>query len=281
MEATIARSAPLSDAIIIAVSALVDDAQADSYRQPSHSEITFEFERVDLAQCDPNSQGNPVGKAKRVRAVLSWALENDPEAGEQLVSSLVAHVRACGGFRPDSSNYVGQEAITNAKSAFREEGYDFASTGELRPIVLDTLEGAELTSALKAYSRRAKRGAEDAALVTGTGKDLLEATAAHIITERSGGYPTTANFPTLLGQAFIQLGLSIPNQPPTATSPSQARFQSALYDAACAVNNLRNKQGTGHGRPWLPTVTDDEARAAIELMGAIAEYLLGVHGALP
>jgi len=34
--------------------------------------------------------------------------------------------------------------------------------------------------------RRAKRGAADAALVTGTGKDLLEAVAAHVLQQRYG-----------------------------------------------------------------------------------------------
>jgi len=47
-----------------------------------------------------------------------------------------------------------------------------------------------------------------------------------------------------------------------------------LYELGCAVNNLRNKQGTGHGRPFLPTVSDNEAKAAIESMGMISEFLL-------
>ena len=58
--------------------------------------------------------------------------------------------------------------------------------------------------------RREKRGAENAALVTGTGKDLLEATAAHILVERWGAYSSSANFPTLLGQAFVALGFATP-----------------------------------------------------------------------
>lgn len=195
----VSTSAPISDSIIIAVSRLVDDAQAEAYRQPSHSNITYEFERVSLVHCDPNTLGSPVGKAKRVRAVLGWALENDLDAGQLLVANMVSHLRGCGGFRPESPNYVGEHVIQDAVSAFREEGFELSTTGELRAILLDTLTGVELTAALNAYSRRAKRGAEDAALVTGTGKDLLEATAAHILVERSGGNPTISNFPTLLG----------------------------------------------------------------------------------
>jgi hypothetical protein len=103
-----------------------------------------------------------------------------------LVQSLVAVIRGHGGFRETSPNYVGQQSIENAIAAFAEEGYELAHDGQLRRKLLDNLAGATLTQALGAYVRRAKRGADDAALVTGTGKDLLEAIAAHIHLERYG-----------------------------------------------------------------------------------------------
>src|SRR5262249_12979712 len=155
--------------------------------------------------------GQTVGKEKRVRATLSWALENNPEAGASLVANLISMIRASGGFRESSSNYVGAEAVRNAVDAFKAEGYVLTHDGELMSQLLDGLRGVELTEALEAYVRRAKRGGGDAALVTGTGKDLLEATAAHILLERWGGYSSGSNFPTLLGQAFVALGLATPH----------------------------------------------------------------------
>jgi hypothetical protein len=47
-----------------------------------------------------------------------------------------------------------------------------------------------------------------------------------------------------------------------------------MFDAACAVNRLRNKQGTGHGHPWLPTVTPEEAQSAAQTMGIVSGMLL-------
>jgi hypothetical protein len=85
--------------------------------------------------------------------------------------------------------------------------------GDLRLRLLDSLTGLELPDALDAYVRRAKRGAADAALVTGTGKDLLEAVAAYALQQRYGSYPATSNFPTLLGQVFVALGLATPQDP--------------------------------------------------------------------
>lgn len=272
--------APLSDAIIVAVASLVDDAQSER-REPSHSDIEFEISRAGLTEGDPKSGGQIVGKAKRVRATLSWALEHASDNGEIFLAGLIALVRAKGGFRRGSPNFVGEDQILDAARAFAEEGYLLSPEGELQSTAIDTLSGVALTAALEAYVRRARRGSEDAALLVGTGKDLLEATAAHIISERFGLYPQHANFPTLLGQAFTALSLATSQTPAHAGEPPQVRLQRSLYEAGCSVNALRNKQGTGHGRPWLPAVTDAEARAAIQLIGIVAGFLLAAHKEKP
>jgi hypothetical protein len=265
-------SAPLTDAVIAALARLMDDSQsAAGSRQPSHSEIESQFRRVDLIQADPNQAGRPLGKAKRIRGVLHWAIEYDIEKGERLVYLLVALVRGVGGFREGSSNFAGADAIQDLREAFASEGFNLAESGELLPVVLDTLTGQELTEALKAYVRRARRGVLDAALVTGTGKDLVEAVAAHVLIQRFGNYSESANFPTLLGQAFVAAGLCAVTKPSPA---AQEQMDLALYELACAVNRLRNREGTGHGRPFLTTVTQAQARTAVQSMGLVAARLL-------
>lgn len=271
--------APLSDQIIIAVAGLVNDAQAEKSREPTHSDIEFQVGRAGLTAADPKSQGQVVGKAKRVRAILSTAMDTAPDKGEVLTAALIALVSGKGGFRETSPNFVGKEAIADAVEAFRSEGYDLSSDGELRPTALDTLSGHKPTEALEAYVRRARRGSEDAALLVGTSKDLIEATAAHVIHERFGQYPHQANLPTLLGQAFTALNLATPLTPPVPGEPPQKRLERALYEAGCAVNALRNKEGTGHGRPWVATVSDVEAKAAVQLIGIVASFLLSAHKA--
>jgi len=204
-------------------------------------------------------------------------LENNVSAGEVLVENMISLIRGCGGFRPTSPNYVGSHEVADAVAAFRAEGFDLSLDGELRPLVLDNLSGAALSAALEAYIRRARRGASDAALVTGTGKDLLEATAAHVLVERYGSYPQGANFQGLLGQAFVALELVTPQHPLQSGEAPQRKIERAMFELACSINTLRNKVGTGHGRPWLPNVTDVEAKIAIEFMGAIAEWMLDAH----
>ena len=268
------QTAPLTDAIIVALSKLVDDAQAESYREPSHSEIQTQIDRAGLSSCDPNQKGQTLGKAKRVRAVLHWAIENDTSAGGRLVNGLLGHIRGCGGFRPESPNYVGLDAIRGAIDAFSSEGLVLGADGILSPRVLDALSGEKLTEALESYVRRAKKGVTDAALLAGTSKDLLEATAAHVLCSRYGRYAANDNFPTLLGQAFVVLGMSVPNDGKEDTPIN--RLDRGLFETACAINTLRNKQGTGHGRPWVATLKDHEARTAVETMGIVAERMLTI-----
>lgn len=261
----------MSDAVIHAVGYLVDDSQSDT-RVPSHADLEQQFRRAGLLDADPNKPGDPpVGKRKRVQTVLSWALEHEAEHGERLVSMLISLIRSVGGFRESSPNYVGREVVLNAQDVFRGEGFTLSDDGDLLQQLLDGLSGVRMTEALKRYVQRARRGADDAALVTGTGKDLVEATAAHVLVERTGAYPTTANFPTLLGQAFVDLGLAYDTQ---AAKTPRDRLDAALYAAALAANTLRNKEGTGHGRPFLSTVTRSEAKITIGVMGVVAERLL-------
>lgn len=265
------NSVELSDSVITALARLVDDGQAEVKREPTHSALTFHITQSKLLAGDPAQAGQIVGKAKRVRAVLSWSMENSRIAGAQFAAKLIGVIRGSGGFRPSSPNYVGDEALADAIDALATEGYALERDGSLSPLLLDSLSGMDLSKALAAYVRRAKRGALDAALVTGTGKDLLEATAKHVMVVRFSCEPAITNFPTLLAQAFLALGFSISKD---ASSTPQQRLEAALYELGCAANALRNAEGTGHGRPFPATVTDREARSAIEGMGVVAERML-------
>lgn len=265
---------PITDLIVAAVSKMVDDSQVDGYREPSHSDLEFYIGRAGLTNADPKAQGQTVGKAKRIRAVLSWAIDNDPVAGGTLIEALIAKIRASGGFRESSENFIGTDAIKQAIDAFDSEGLVLALDGSLRSKNLDSLRGKELTEALRGYARRAQKGAEDAALISGTSKDLLEATAAHVITVKYGSYPQQVNFPALLGQAFVALGLATPEDEPSSNEAPERVMERGVYQAAVGVNRLRNKEGAGHGRPWLPSISDMEASAAVEISGTIAGYLL-------
>ena len=268
--------APLTESTIFALSQLVDDAQSGT-RAPSHADLSFQINQTKLTAGDPYTQGQTVGKKKRVRGTLNWALENSPANGETFIVSLPAVLRGCGGFLPGSPIFVGTEQISNAIVAFRSEGFTLTPNGELMPLLLANLQGAARSDALRAYIRRAQRGSGDAALLIGTSKDLLEATAAHILTERQGSYSKSANFESLLGMAFSAIGLATPHHLIEPAEPPQRKAERAMFSLAIGINAMRNKLGTGHGRPFIPQVTDIESKASIQLMGTIAEWMLHAH----
>lgn len=264
---------PINDTVVNALARLIDDAQSET-RSPSHSDIKFHIDRAQLEKADPHKDGQRVGKAKRVRYILYWAIDNTPEKAEVFAEGIISSVKSCGGFRKGSPNYVGNEAISNLAEVLRPLGVILGSDGSISQVALNNLSGKHLTKALRTYVERAKKGIEDGALVVGTGKDLMEAVAAHVLQEIWGQYPTTANFPTLLGQAFIALGMSTPEHQTQTDEHQRVRLERAMYKTACAVNNLRNKQGTGHGRPWLPDLRDSEVSAAIEFVGILSALML-------
>jgi hypothetical protein len=115
---------PLTEAIRIAVAQLFADDPVNRRdpdakpRDPSHQTLTECIQRVGLQGVDIKG-----GKEKRIRAVLSWALDNDLENGRRLVGILVATTKGSGGFRVESPNFVQTETVTNLRHAFASEGW--------------------------------------------------------------------------------------------------------------------------------------------------------------
>lgn len=264
---------PINDTTIYALARLVDDAQKER-RDPSHSDIEFQIDKHGLQEADPNRAGPPVGKAKRIRSILNWAIDNDLSKAECFSAGIISTIRASGGFRESSPNFVGTDSILDLSEVLKGVGIVLGEDGSLSVVALETLSGKNLTVALRSYVNRAKKGVEDAALLVGTSKDLMEATAAHVLQELLGKYPTTVNFPTLLGQAFVALEMKTPEHPAEDTEHPRGRLERAMYEMACSINMLRNKEGSGHGRLWLPDLERYEAITAIEYMGILSELLL-------
>jgi len=79
---------PINDTVIYTLARLVDDAQSER-RDPSHSDIEFQIVRAKLKDADPNKASPPVGKAKRVRTVLTWAFDSAPQKAEIFAAGVI------------------------------------------------------------------------------------------------------------------------------------------------------------------------------------------------
>jgi hypothetical protein len=265
----------LTEALVQAVARLVDDAGVT--RAPSHYDLETIFRRSGVLEFDPHrvSSAVKIGKHKRVREVLSGALDNGSDAGAKCVEMLIGNLRGHGGFIPGADNYCGDAAIAACIAAFNTEPVELTRDGQLRPRSLEGLTGRHLTDAIRSYVERARRGYSDSVLVAGTNKDLIEAVAGHVITEIFNSEPS-GDFSTMLGQAFTALGLAAmtPKQEQGGLPGARDAMSVALYQLAIAVNRLRNKAGSGHGRPFLTDLTAAEVRAATEATGLVAGRLL-------
>lgn len=253
---------------------------------PSHDQLDQAFARTGLSTADPapggkTRQGPPLGKTKRVRQVLVYATDHSPGAGLRLAQQIVALLRADGVFSPAlEETYAGAPKIDRLRGAFERIGYTLDANGALRPMVIDNLTGTQLTEALRSYVDRINLNPDDAPLQIGTGKELDEATARHVLQERTGSYPvggTAGSFPVTLAGAFTTLGFELPPQTQLHSDPHR-QVQQCLFLLGVAVNRLRNDAGTGHGRPGEPRktqpLTPAEARLVARATALIAGALL-------
>ncbi|WP_290774274.1 MULTISPECIES: abortive infection family protein [unclassified Exiguobacterium] len=266
------RFISLDTSIIVSFARLFEQSSL-VYRKPSHSEISKVLQDLNIADLDPKIADPSLSKVKRVEFLLYTLTSEDIDSikGQDVFFRLLDLLRGYGGFRADSDNYVGKEAFENFKYVLKSSGIFIDDGGNIIPVILDNLTESEYEEALLKYIRRAKKGSMDAALLVGTSKDLLEAVSYHVILKKMGTYKQK-HFPTLLGLAFNCLGMTTPAD--KGDFSHVERMESSFYELGCSINNLRNREGTGHGRPFLPSIADHEATAAIESMGMISEYMM-------
>jgi len=153
-------------------------------------------------------------------------------------------------------------------------GWQLDAGGYLSPLgVADMTTGGR--DALDEQLDRMRRASDDPALLIGTAKDLLEAVAKFVLEELGALYNPKADFAELWYLARSRLGIhpkQVDGSLPGA-SVIQTVMQSA-WNIADSVNQLRNLQGTGHGRTLPTGVTAEMALLVVREACSIAEYVL-------
>jgi hypothetical protein len=244
---------------------------------PTHAELDDLFRRHGLAHADPKLVDAGVTKEVRVRAVLTEGVAAAPEVADGLVHTLLAGMRTRGCFEAGGDHYpVGGPAVIGAaQRAFRQLGWDLDDEGQLAPAVLTGLDHHARRRAIEAAIERIRRAPDDAALLIGSAKELLETTSRYVLEEIGQPARANADFPELLHMARDRLDL-LP-QRVSQTSPAGKTVREVydgLWKVAKAVNELRNTEGTGHGRTTLPTVAPQTARVVVQAAGLLSALLL-------
>jgi len=147
--------------------------------------------------------------------------------------------------------------------------------GSTRQTVIDNLSGTELTATLRSYVDRINSNPDDAPLQVGTGKELDEAAARHVLTELVGDYTVSDNFPVTLTSAFFAIGMATPTDLPKLDPDPHRAVHQCLFLLATAVNRLRHDAGTGHGRPGPPRKTTELSAAEARLVARATALVAG------
>jgi len=239
---------------------------------PSHSNLSRLFAAAGYGDADPYDPNTQTpNKQQRVLAVFR-ASERRPAGARKLVDGMLNALRLNGAF----GDYADDKHVADLRAAVTHAGWALSADGRLEhagDIHLETGGRAALDEQLE----RLRRNLDDPAALLGGAKELLEAVAKFVL-EEGGRLPERADFPALVALSFEQLGLrpAVVDDSVPGAKQVRAIYQSAKT-VALTVNELRNLQGTGHGRTLPTGVTAEAARYVIREAVHVADLMLSTH----
>jgi hypothetical protein len=242
---------------------------------PSHSNLTRVFTGAGYSDDDPYDPATQTpNKEQRVVTVVRAAVRR-PAGAVSLVGELLTALRVYGCFDGRRSEFQSECALL--RRSLLQQGWILDDDGYASPAGRIDLEtgGRE---ALDEQLARIQRNVDDPGALLGTAKDLLEAIGKFVLEERAMLPPRRLDFDEVLHLALDQLGL-LPTTVDTANPGGKqlrAIYQSAKTIAS-TVNELRNVQGSGHGRTLPTGVTPEAGRYVIREAAHVAELMLGSH----
>lgn len=240
---------------------------------PTHTELTRVFVSTGYGDADPyDPQERLPNKQERVLTVGAAAIRR-PVGAQQLIDGLLTCLRQKGCF--DNPEF--EEPARNLRRGALRAGWKVDGEGYFSRIgTVDLDTGGR--QALDEQLSRIQRSIDDPGALLGTAKDLLEAICKFILEEWDVLPPHKLQFDHALHLALDRLDLlpaSVDMSQPGAKEVRTIRQSSITI--VKAVRDLRNLQGTGHGRTLPTGVTPEVGRYVIREAAHVAELMLGTH----
>ncbi|WP_186324511.1 abortive infection family protein [Microbacterium paludicola] len=240
---------------------------------PSHGALTQAFTSAGVGQHDPydSTLGTP-NKQQRVLEVSRRA-QRDTFASKKLLENLLNALRLDGAFRDASQS----DNVQNLRAALLHTGWNLSEDGRLeRAGFVDLDTGGR--QALDEQLERLRRNMDDPAALLGIAKELLEAVGKFILDDGGMTLPKNAPFDMIITLAFDRLSFVTGRVDETIPGARQVRdIHSSAKKIAQQVNELRNLQGTGHGRTLPTGISPETARFVIREVTHVAELMLSTH----
>ena len=247
---------------------------------PRHTVLTRVFGRTGYGTAAPYDSGSSLqqmSKEDRVRVTVSAAVA-EPARSRELVEGLLIEYRASGLFRPNEdprSEHTRRDAVTAAQRAFARIDWELTNDGDLRPAGVSGLSALEGRPAIEDQLDRLRRATDDPALLLGTAKEMLESTAKYVLEAFSVPYSAATTFDELWFHARDRLGLHPKDVDQTRPGGAQVRtILQSSWSIACMANELRNVDGTGHGRTLPAAMTPDMALLVVREACSVAQMTL-------
>lgn len=237
---------------------------------PAHSAITRVLVSSgynDDYAYNPGVQGP--NKESRVLTAFN-AARRQPAGARKLLEGLLTELRLDG--RVGKGEPSDDE--TRLRVALGRSGWHLTEDGQLRAFAgVDVDTGGR--EALEEQLDRLRRSTTDPALLIGTAKELLESVAKFVLEEHSIAVTSRMDFGQLWYLARDRLGI-LPQQvdPNLPGAESIKKIHGSTWHIAEQVNELRNLQGTGHGRTLPAGVSEDLAMLVVREACTVAEYML-------
>lgn len=249
---------PVSDEVGAALGAFVAGGAG-----PRHSVLTRIFGRAGYGSAAPYTPGSLLqqpNKEDRVRDTVAAAVR-DPHRSRELIEGLLGEYRVAGIFSRQSDHDQERRRHENVQSlrrAFARIDWDLTDDGQIRPAGVGAVSAIEGRPAIEDQLARLRRASDDPALLLGTAKEMLESTAKYVLDVFSVPYHAAADFEELWFHARDRLGLHPKDVDLTRAGGAQIReILQSSWSIARMTNELRNVEGTGHGRT-LPTAMSAE-----------------------
>ncbi len=230
---------------------------------PKHSTLSRVFTRAGYgaaAPYDPNSAIQQPNKENRARDTVAAAVR-DPHRCRDLVDGLLAEYRVAGLFDPeaDAADEIRrQDNVRALRRAFARIDWDLSDDGQLRPAGVGAVSAVEGRPAIEDQLARLRRATDDPALLLGTAKEMLESTAKYVLDVFNVPYSKSTDFEQLWFHTRDRLGIHPRGIDVSTPGGEQVReILQASWAIARMTNELRNVEGTGHGRA-LPTAMSVE-----------------------
>ena len=167
--------------------------------------------------------------------------------------------------------------VASLRGALLQRGWSLDHEGRLAPVGNIDLEVGD-RQALNDQLNRLRRNTEDAALLLGTAKELLESVGKFVLEENGRMPDRRIDFPEVMTLSMDLLGV-MPSQVDATTEGGKQlrKVYQAIRTVVEAINELRNDHGTGHGRTLPSGVSVEAARFMIRQATMVAEMLLSSH----